>query len=103
MSWLILFTPCNQYKVRFERLLELYDSLVGDQAPKLLSNAVKVWRPFKAKGSCDERRQYVQKYLDEALSEVCAHPDQIEDPNFPITRCTICYTRWNEYIGSGQP
>lgn len=102
LGWLTLFTPCNKHQKRWERLLQLYDLMVNDYTPEFLRNAVKVWRPYKATGTCDKRLEQVKHFLDDALSEICANPNKIEDPDYPITRCTVCYTRWNEYVGSEE-
>ncbi len=102
LGWLVLFTPCNKHQKRWERLLQLYDLMVNDDAPEFLKNAVKVWRPYKATGTCDKRLEQVKHYLDTALSEVCADPSKIDDPNYPVTRCTVCYTRWNEFVNSEE-
>lgn len=102
LGWLILFTPCNKYQQRWERLLQLYDLMANDSTPEFLRNAVKVWRPYKPTGTCDKRLEQVKHFLDDELSEICSDPNKIKDPNYPITRCTVCYTRWNEYVGSDE-
>ena len=92
LAWLILLTPCNQYRLRFERLLECYDSVSDDFDTKWLVKSVKVWRPFKTSGTCDDRQKFVDEFVIEGLNEYCNAPSL--DPSQPQSRCSLCYDIW---------
>ena len=100
LAWLILLTPCNQYQARFERLLECYDSVSEDFDTKWLVKAVKVWRPFKPSGTCDDRQQFVDEFVTNGLKEYCSAP--VIDSTQPRSRCTLCYDIWRTKIEAQQ-
>ena len=92
LAWLILDAPCNQYEKRFNRLLESYDAVFDDNTPKWLSDSVKIWRPYKKSGSCDDRAKNVIKYLNAGMDEACIPGQEYYD----TARCSVCHEKWRK-------
>ncbi len=106
LAWLILLTPCNRYEVRFNNLLATYDARLEDgnrSHIQWLADAVRVWRPFKASGSCDKRQKYVDDYVMNGLHDFCDSNDPVKLATQPKSRCTICYDVWKARTGEDSP
>ena len=94
LSWLLLLTPCNQHKTRFERLSDSIkvstSSFEEEYNETWLGVAVQLWDEFDPRSKCSMKKN-VDKIIKRELKALC---DGADGAVADSARCSMCYPIW---------
>ncbi len=89
LAWLILMTPCEHYKKRFDELSILYRVNGSHNNLEWLDKAAREWQSWT---DCKKYQPHVNQIMTEGFKSECPSGT---DANANSPHCKLCYVNWN--------